>query len=292
MSRRAPRTLTRRTALSMGAALVSAELLGCGDDASTEAGPSAGGGGSGAGAGASSAGGSGGIGAGGVATGGAGGSPSPGGWASGGTASMTDKDSYPDPFTEPLGSACTLTPAATLGPCYAETLEREDISEGQPGLPMRLAFLVVDTECNPVPGATVDVWHNNNEGLYSGDDSVAMCTSNDPEALAARWFRGTQTTGPDGKAFFDSCFPGWYPGRAIHVHYQVRIGDQAYVTSQLFFPASRTEEIFATHPEYSSFGQPDTPNSADGIYFASGEAVTSQLSDGALMASQVLVVPT
>jgi protocatechuate 3,4-dioxygenase beta subunit len=284
--------LTRRSAVSLGAALVTSSVVGCSEDETS--GTGGGGGGSTTGPGSAGTDGSttvsGTSGSTTQAVASSTGTGTVGGWASGGTAAMTDKESYPDPFTDPLGNACALTPAQTLGPCYAETIDREDISEGNPGLPVRLAFLVVDTDCNPIPNATVDVWHNNIEGLYSGEDAIAMCTLNDPEAEAGRWFRGVQTGGADGKVFFDTCFPGWYAGRAIHIHYTVRVGNQEYLTSQLYFPQSLVDEIFATHVDYVAYGAPDTPNGSDGIYVPSAELDWAQMTDGAMLASKVLIV--
>ena len=134
------------------------------------------------------------------------GTTDPGVWATGGTAAMTAVASYPDPFAAGLGAVCNLTCESTLGPCYATTLERRDISEGHDGLPVRLAFLVVDETCKPIPGATVDIWHAAPEGLYSGEDASDFCTSGDAVARAARWFRGVQTTDANGRADFDTCF--------------------------------------------------------------------------------------
>src|SRR4051794_41121421 len=72
-------------------------------------------------------------------------------WATGGTASMSG--TYPDPFAAGIGTTCSLTCSATIGPCYAQTIERADISEGRAGLPVRLSFLVVDEACKPVANA-------------------------------------------------------------------------------------------------------------------------------------------
>ncbi|WP_426752119.1 hypothetical protein [Myxococcus sp. Y35] len=44
-----------------------------------------------------------------------------------------------------------------------------------------------------------------------------FCTSGDAEARAARWFRGVQTTDANGRVNFDTCFPGWYSSRTIHI---------------------------------------------------------------------------
>lgn len=212
-------------------------------------------------------------------------------WATGGTASMSGD--YDDPFaTDP--TACEMICAMTLGPCYAEPVVRQDISEGQPGLPVRLALRVVDTDCNPIGGAEVDVWHANINGLYSGNDSIDMCTGGDAEALAARWHRGVQTTDADGQVAFDTCFPGWYSGRAIHIHFQVRFGGNAYVTSQLFFDQDLIDTICTEHPEYEGRGTPDTPNDTDKVLGNNDPAMftlgASKQSDGALLAYKTLVI--
>jgi len=71
-------------------------------------------------------------------------------WASGGTAAMLDKASYPSPFTDAL-STCALVATTTEGPCTTSSdLAREDISESWSGLPVRLALKVVDGSCKAV----------------------------------------------------------------------------------------------------------------------------------------------
>jgi protocatechuate 3,4-dioxygenase beta subunit len=211
-------------------------------------------------------------------------------WATGGTASMWGN--YVDPFT--TATSCALICELTLGPCYAETVERKDISEGYTGLPVRLAFQVVNEACEPIEGATVDIWHTSYQGLYSGDDAAQMCTDGDADARAHRFFRGVQTTDASGRVDFDSCFPGWYGGRTVHMHFTVRRGGEAYVTSQLFFPSALIQDIFENHPEYSGFGQPDTTNESDNVL--GGTDVDpylmeyAKMSDGALLAWKRLVI--
>lgn len=221
-----------------------------------------------------------------------------GGWASGGTAAMADKASYPDPFTSALTS-CALVAATTEGPCTTATdLAREDVSEGWTGLPVRLAMKVVDASCNPVAGATVKIWHTNLAGVYSGQTpNPGMCSNNDASAIAADFFRGVQTTAADGTAFFDTCFPGWYSGRAIHIHFQVKAGATSYRISQLFFPEDVTADVFANHGEYRSYGQPNTTFSNDNVVAGIGTAnlaghilAVARMTDGAMLASKVVTV--
>nr|WP_043711263.1 protocatechuate 3,4-dioxygenase [Corallococcus macrosporus] len=215
-------------------------------------------------------------------------------WATGGTAAMTLAASYPDPFAAGLGTACALTCEATLGPCYAATVERQDISEGEAGLPVRLAFRVVDENCEPIPGASVDIWHAGPGGLYSGEDASDFCTSGDADARAARWFRGVQTTDAEGRVSFDTCFPGWYSSRTIHIHFTVRVNGSEYVTSQLFFDDTLNDEIVNTQPLYDARGPRDTTNQDDTVI--SGDAVgdylfqTERMADGAMLAWKTLVI--
>jgi len=214
-------------------------------------------------------------------------------WASGGTKSMTGKASYPDPFATPA-TVCLLAQAATQGPCTeAADQVREDISEGYTGLPMRLVLRVIDAGCNPVAGAKVKIWHTQITGSYSGDTpNNNMCLKSQADS-AKHYFRGAQTTDADGRVAFDTCFPGWYRGRAIHIHYTVTLNGKSF-TSQLVFEEDLIAEIFSTHPEYSPYGQPDTKNATDnvvgGANLASYTLKTERMSDGAMLASKELVV--
>ncbi len=218
------------------------------------------------------------------------------GWTTGGTAAMTAASKYPDPFASGPGTMCKLTCEQILGPCYAATLERKDISEGQDGLPVRLAFLVLDESCKPIKDAEVDIWHSGPTGLYSGDDAHPFCNHDEPAAVAARWFRGVQTTDEKGRVDFDTCLPGWYPGRAVHVHFTVRIDGKEHVTSQLYFDDALLDSIISTHPLYNTRGQRDTRNTDD-LSVAPDQLAdftfqTQRMSDGAMLAWKALVLRT
>lgn len=218
-------------------------------------------------------------------------------WATGGTAAMLDLASYPDPFTEAL-TACALVATTTAGPCTTATDRvRVDISEGWSGLPVRLALKVVDSACQPLVGATVRVWHTNLAGSYSGQTpNNNMCLA-DQSYASADFFRGVQTTDAAGVVAFNTCFPGWYAGRAVHIHFQVLQGSTSTRVSQLFFPEDVTAEIFAGHAEYRGAGQPDTTFANDNIIgaIASAERArhivsVARMTDGAMLAAKVVTV--
>jgi protocatechuate 3,4-dioxygenase beta subunit len=180
--------------------------------------------------------------------------------------------------------SCILTPAKTEGPYFVdERLKRSDIridpSDGsiQPGHKLTLKFVVVsaDDECAPVSGAQVDVWHANASGLYS-DEAQNGTTGH-------KYLRGYQVTGDDGAATFVTVFPGWYSGRAIHIHFKVRKDDFEF-TSQLFFDESVIASVMG-ESAYSSRGTPDTDNDEDNIYGSDGSELTVALAragDGGL----------
>lgn len=214
-------------------------------------------------------------------------------WASGGTAAMGDSASYPDPFTS-AAISCALLASTTEGPCTTTSSEeRVDVSEDWDGLPVRLVLKLIDEDCTPLTGATVKIWHTNFEGSYSGQTpNNNMCLS-DQDYSAQAFFRGAQVSDDDGIVTFDTCFPGWYSGRAVHIHLQVDGG----VVTQIFFPESVTEGIFSNHSTYKSFGQPDTTFSNDNIMSGIDSTEWSnhvvdvlQMSDGVMLASKVVAV--
>ncbi|PCC69696.1 Dioxygenase [Nannocystis exedens] len=217
-------------------------------------------------------------------------------WATGGTAAMTMKHCYPDPFAGGV-TECALMCETTAGPCTADAIERQDVSEGWSGLPVRLALRIVAADtCEPLANAKVEIWHTQRTGVYSGvTPSGAFCYGDDPDAENHLYFRGTQTTGSDGRVDFDTCFPGWYGGRAIHIHFRVYLDDALYATSQLFFSDDLNAEIFADHPEYSEFGQPDTTNETDNIIGGEDDKTNylltvARMPDGAMLASKVIAI--
>jgi protocatechuate 3,4-dioxygenase beta subunit len=175
--------------------------------------------------------------------------------AAGGTA--------PAPTSTSAAIGCVLTPEATEGPFYLDLNKvRRDITDGHEGAPLALTISVVDpSTCNPIKDAAVDIWHCDAGGVYSGFDA----------GRGAEFLRGTQLTAADGGATFDTIYPGWYPGRAVHIHMKVHNGGKVVHTGQLFFDDAQTESVYKREP-YSSKGSPDTPNASDSIYRDAGAA--------------------
>jgi protocatechuate 3,4-dioxygenase beta subunit len=212
------------------------------------------------------------------------------GWASGGTAAITGN--YPDPFASPV-SACTLITAVTEGPCTeAADQVRKDVSEGYAGLPVRLALKVVNSSCQPIVGAKVKIWHTHALGSYSGNTpNNSMCLKNQSDS-SKHYFRGVQTTDDSGRLDFDTCFPGWYMGRCIHIHFTLTLGTKSY-TSQIIFDQAVVDDICKNHVDYKSNGMPDTTNASDSVCGSNVPMYTAKaerMCDGVMLASKLLVV--
>ena len=167
--------------------------------------------------------------------------------------------------------SCVLTPNADEGPYFVdERLLRSDIrtdAEGEPaqeGVPLALTLRMVHSggDCPPVQGAHVDIWHCNAHGTYSAEPV---------EGTVGRTFlRGCQVTDADGSVGFTTIFPGWYVGRAVHIHLKVRLLRDELVTydftTQLFFNQALIDEIHTRRSPYDARGRPEVANSDDYIY--------------------------
>jgi len=177
-------------------------------------------------------------------------------------------------------ATCVATPELTEGPYFVdEKLSRSDIRSDpasgavKEGLPLALAFNVSQIaggSCTPLANALVDVWHCDAAGVYSDVTDNAQGF----DAVGQKFLRGQQTTDASGVAQFTTIFPGWYSGRAVHIHFKVRAdagsGQTYEFTSQLFFDEADIKQVYA-QPPYASKGLPDTSNASDGIYRGGGD---------------------
>ena len=232
-----------------------------------------------------------------------------GGFAVGSGAFLTSKD-YGNPFTSGVGTVCTTYKDSTKGPCHSNTYLRKDVSDGLVGLPTRFEFVVVDSACNPVENAVVEIWYASPAGTYSqaaeaidsgtgysgslSDLNAGFCTGNNSEALASNWLRGFQVSDASGRVTIDGIFPGWYSGRTTHVHFIVTASGHTSVTSQLFFDETLTTAVYTKHGSYSSRGNKDTTNARDnvagGLTLSAVVMTVAQQSDGALVASKAITI--
>jgi len=127
----------------------------------------------------------------------------------------------------------------------------------------------------------MSLWHCDAQGVYSGVSDQGFDTS------GQKFLRGYQLTDGTGKVQFLSIYPGWYSGRAVHIHFMIRTTGadaQSYeFVSQFFFDDALSDQVFAQEP-YASKGERDTRNADDNIYNGGGDqlllAVTSDNANG------------
>ena len=165
--------------------------------------------------------------------------------------------------------SCVVVPELTEGPYYVnENLDRSDIrtdtSDGSvsEGTVLTLDWVVSQVDgsaCIPLEGVLVDVWHCDALGNYS---DVGSEQGHD-------YLRGYQKTDSSGKATIITVYPGWYQGRAVHIHFKIRTDAEAAsgleFTSQLFFDDAFSAQVYATGV-YAAKGTPDQYNASDGIF--------------------------
>lgn len=136
---------------------------------------------------------------------------------------------------------------------------------------------MIDVEtCEPLPNVLVDLWHANATGHYAGHgDPAPHLVDEQPQRGGARsgllsafprgnddetFLRAAWPTDKNGVAQFTSIFPGYYTGRATHVHVKIHpewtplphnssfsIGTTAY-TGQLFIDDDINIQVDKLHP--------------------------------------------
>jgi protocatechuate 3,4-dioxygenase beta subunit len=188
----------------------------------------------------------------------------------------------PPPTTFDPVATCALTPTdpASEGPFFIHEDEvmndpsifRSDMRDGADGVELRINLRMLDSSQScmaAIPGVQVYVWHTNALGFYSGfngqnpDMRYTGGAERTPDNLE-RFCRGAQATGADGVVSFTSIFPGWYNGRAIHIHFlALRPGSGPLTTSyrgqpyhvfttQLYFEEQLSRSVHENNAPYTS----------------------------------------
>ncbi|WP_303310197.1 intradiol ring-cleavage dioxygenase [Hymenobacter sp. BT730] len=153
------------------------------------------------------------------------------------------KDNEITPTTGSTGTAgagnCNVAPTETEGPFPTKvpsSYVRSDIRDGKEGYFMKAIITITNTNsnCAALAGAFVDIWHCDAAGNYSEYGGGGMQSAN---YQGVHFLRGRQVTDANGQVTFTTIFPGWYNGRATHIHVHVysASGTSLKVT-QIAFP--------------------------------------------------------
>lgn len=192
-----------------------------------------------------------------------------------------------DPTITP--SSCSVTNSETEGPfptkspaSYATT----NIVSDRQGTPLTIKVYIrnVNASCAVIKGAIVDIWHCDAAGNYSQYGGTQMQSTN---YTSVNFLRGRQTTDTNGMAAWTSIYPGWYSGRAPHIHVHVyNSSGTSLLVTQIAFPEDVSKVVYA-QGVYASKGQADTTNARDNVF---GDGVTNEMSvvTGSVSAGYVL----
>ena len=134
------------------------------------------------------------------------------------------------------------------------------------GVPLTVNLTVLDSAdgYGAMEGVAVYVWHCDAQGRYS---------MYSPGVEDENYLRGVQPTDASGTATFTTVFPGCYPGRWPHIHFEVyrstaeaTSAGQIVRTSQIALPQAACEAVYADTATY--------PGSADDL---SGTSLTQDM---------------
>ena len=197
-------------------------------------------------------------------------------------------------------SCAKLTPSLTEGPYWVNTmLHRSNVRANahgggfQAGVPLKLTINVFDSNngCKPLNGVAIDIWHANAHGLYSDESSQqAGGGTTGGNTSADNWLRGYQITGKDrgfkhkpvhGQVNFTTIWPGWYTGRAIHIHVRIRKLSHsgatiAGYTTQIFFSDAANDHVLTGAAPYNTRSpQTDPTTDESDTVLSSAEVATN-----------------
>ena len=172
---------------------------------------------------------------------------------------------------------CTSTASETEGPFPTKSpssLVSNNITSDRQGtkLTVKITIQNKNNSCEGLEGALVDIWHCDAAGNYSEYGGTGMQSTN---YTSVHFLRGRQTTDSNGLVTFTSIYPGWYSGRAVHIHVHVyNASGKSLLVTQIAFPEDISKVVFA-QGVYASHGQADTTNAKDNIF---GDGVSTEMS--------------
>ncbi|WP_080056660.1 dioxygenase family protein [Spirosoma aerolatum] len=167
-------------------------------------------------------------------------------------------------------SNCSVTPSETEGPFPTKSpanFVRKDIRDDRTGVAFTVNITIknASSSCVALAGALVDIWHCDKDGYYSEYGGTGMQSVN---FTTVDFLRGRQTTDANGLVSFTSIFPGWYSGRAPHIHVHIyNSSGKSLLVTQIAFPYDITNTVYTTAQSYGyTKGGQDTKNENDNVF--------------------------
>lgn len=118
------------------------------------------------------------------------------------------------------------------------------------GVALSIQLTLTDSNCSPLSGYAVYLWHCTRDGNYSLYSSGIT---------AENYLRGVQVSDASGLVTFTSIFPGCYSGRWPHIHFEIypslsvaTSGSYDVKTSQLALPSEACNTVYNAVSGYSA----------------------------------------
>lgn len=179
-------------------------------------------------------------------------------------------------------TTCSVTSSETAGPFPTKSpssLVTANIVSDRTGVGFTVNITIKNTNasCAVLAGAIVDIWHCDKDGYYSEYGGTTMQTV---DFTAVHFLRGRQTTNANGIVSFTSIFPGWYSGRATHIHVHIyNASGTSLLVTQIAFPEGSGSAVAlvnaSTANGYSKGLTGYTYNATDNVF---SDGVTNEMS--------------
>lgn len=201
---------------------------------------------------------------------------------------------YSNDKSDPSKIDCDLSPRETAGPFPNKTptqLVRENIIGDRTGVALLLTLTIQDQSngCQPLSNVWVDVWHCDSKGYYSQYGGHRMQRA---DFTLNNFLRGRQKTDANGQVSFISIFPGWYPGRAPHIHLEILDSNEKSIrVTQIAFPKDVCDMVYTLN-DYK--GEADTQNEQDNVFSDSldanmSDSISGNTTDGFILSKTIVV---
>jgi len=193
-------------------------------------------------------------------------------------------------------SNCDVTNSETAGPFPTKNpsdLQIQDIRSDRTGVQMDVTLTIknANNSCAALSDAIVDIWHCDKDGYYSEYGGSGMQSVN---LTNVHFLRGRQVTDSEGQVRFTTIFPGWYSGRAVHIHVHIyNSSGKSLLVTQIAFPKTVCDHIYSTATQYYTKGLADTTNERDNIFNDGYEnelaSISGSIDDGYVLTHTIVV---
>jgi protocatechuate 3,4-dioxygenase beta subunit len=216
------------------------------------------------------------------------------------TSTTSDTTQATDTGGSSSSGSCSVTASETAGPFPTKTpgsLVTSNIVSDRTGISFTINITIKNTNasCATLTGAIVDIWHCDKDGYYSEYGGTSMQSA---DFTSVHFLRGRQTTDANGLVKFQSIFPGWYSGRATHIHVHIyNASGTSLLVTQIAFPEGAGSAVALVNASsangYTKGLSGYTYNASDNVFSDSTanemSAVTGSVADGFVLTHSINV---